>query len=80
MKRKLARFVELELCYEGYSVNNKKLLTAGSAASSPLSERVRPGFTGYYASELSGMEVLRRIRRISSVPVINANRARQRVR
>lgn len=67
-EEKLARFVELELCYEGYTVKKANDGRTGLE----LAE------TGEYdlilldimLPELSGMEVLRRIRRTSSVPVI----------
>jgi two-component system response regulator ArlR len=67
-EEKLARFVELELSYEGYSVTK----AFDGRRGLELAE------TGEYdlvlldimLPELSGMEVLRRIRRKSSIPVI----------
>lgn len=67
-EEKLARFVELELNYEGYSVTKAldgregcELATSGEF-DLILLDIMLPG--------LSGMEVLRRIRRSSFVPVI----------
>ncbi|MCX7615559.1 MAG: response regulator transcription factor [Clostridiales bacterium] len=67
-EEKLARFVELELSYEGYAVTKAFDGRAGlSLAESGefdliLLDIMLPG--------LSGMEILRRLRRTSSVPVI----------
>ena len=67
-EEKLARFVELELTYEGYSVTKAFSGRVG----------LEYAVTGEYdlilldimLPELNGMEVLRRIRRSSSIPVI----------
>ncbi len=67
-EEKLARFVELELSYEGYQVVKAYDGRSGLALAETgdfdliLLDIMLP--------ELSGMEVLRRIRRSSSVPVI----------
>ena len=67
-EEKLARFVELELCYEGYAVTKAfdgrtgfDLAVSGSY-DLILLDIMLPG--------LNGMEVLRRLRRSVSVPVI----------
>ncbi len=67
-EEKIARFVELELCYEGYTVTKAfdgraglELAESGSH-DLVLLDIMLPG--------LSGMEVLRRLRRSSSIPVI----------
>jgi DNA-binding response OmpR family regulator len=67
-EEKLARFVELELTYEGYAVTKAyngrtgSELAAGGHFDLILLDIMLP--------ELNGMEVLRRLRRTSSVPVI----------
>ena len=67
-EEKLARFVELELSYEGYSVakafDGRTGLTLAETGEFDLVllDIMLPG--------LSGMEILRRLRRTSSVPVI----------
>lgn len=67
-EEKLARFVELELCYEGYEV------TKAYDGRSGLELAESGGFDlvllDIMLPELSGMEVLRRLRRTSSIPVI----------
>ncbi len=67
-EEKLARFIEMELSYEGYTVdkaydgrNGLELALNGSYAI-VLLDIMLPG--------LNGMEVLRRIRKSSSIPVI----------
>jgi DNA-binding response OmpR family regulator len=67
-EEKLARFVELELCYEGYSV--VKAFNGRTGCELALSERFDLILLDIMLPELNGMEVLRRIRRGSSVPVI----------
>jgi DNA-binding response OmpR family regulator len=67
-EEKLARFVELELTYEGYAVTKAYNGRTGS-------ELAQNGhfdliLLDIMLPELNGMEVLRRIRRASSVPVI----------
>ncbi len=65
---KFARFVEMELSYEGYSVSKASdgrdglELLASDSFDLVLLDIMLPG--------LNGMEVLRRIRRSSSIPVI----------
>jgi DNA-binding response OmpR family regulator len=67
-EEKFARFVEMELTYEGYEVNKAHHGRVGlemaesGAYDLVLLDVMLPG--------LSGMEVLRRLRRTSSVPVI----------
>jgi len=67
-EEKLARFVELELCHEGYSV------TKAFTGREGLELAVAGGFDlillDIMLPELNGMEVLRRLRRVSSTPVI----------
>ena len=67
-EEKLARFVELELCYEGYSV--VKAFSGRTGCELALSEQFDLILLDIMLPELNGMEVLRRIRRSSSVPVI----------
>lgn len=65
---KIVRFLELELCHEGYDV-----LCANNGAdglSIALSEAVDLVLLDIMLPELSGMEVLRRLRRESGTPVI----------
>jgi len=67
-EEKLARFVELELCHEGYAVTKAFTGRAGyELASSGEFDLV---LLDIMLPELNGMEVLRRLRRVSSVPVI----------
>jgi two-component system, OmpR family, response regulator ArlR len=67
-EEKLARFVELELLHEGYSV------TKASDGRAGLQLAETGGFDlillDIMLPELNGMEVLRRLRRTSAVPVI----------
>jgi DNA-binding response OmpR family regulator len=67
-EEKLARFVELELCYEGYEV--RKALNGRTGCELALSEPFDLILLDIMLPELNGMEVLRRLRRSSSVPVI----------
>ncbi len=67
-EEKLARFVELELCYEGYSVT--KAFNGRSGMELAISGDFDLVLLDILLPELSGMEVLRRLRRTSSVPVI----------
>jgi len=67
-EEKLARFIELELRYEGYSV--VKALNGRTGCELALSEPFDLILLDIMLPELNGMEVLRRIRRSSSVPVI----------
>jgi DNA-binding response OmpR family regulator len=67
-EEKLARFVELELRYEGYTVETA--LNGRTGCELALSEQFDLILLDIMLPELNGMEVLRRIRRSSSVPVI----------
>jgi len=67
-EEKLARFVELELCYEGYSVT--KAFNGREGLELALSGGFDLVLLDVLLPELNGMEVLRRLRRSSSVPVI----------
>ncbi len=67
-EEKLARFVELELCYEGYAVT--KAFNGRTGLELALSGGFDLILLDIMLPELSGMEVLRRLRRGSSVPVI----------
>ena len=67
-EEKLARFVELELCHEGYLVTKAFSGRTGyELASSGEFDLI---LLDIMLPELSGMEVLRRLRRTSAVPVI----------
>ncbi|MBQ6395533.1 MAG: response regulator transcription factor [Atopobiaceae bacterium] len=65
---KIARFVELELTHEGYGVEKTDNGRAGVELA--LSGRFDLVLLDILLPELSGMEVLRRVRRESDVPVI----------
>ncbi|HZK01901.1 MAG TPA: response regulator transcription factor [Anaerovoracaceae bacterium] len=65
---KLARFIELELCYEGYSVT--KAFDGRSGLELAEMNDYDLILLDIMLPKLSGMEVLRRIRRKSSVPII----------
>jgi len=67
-EEKLARFIELELSYEGYSVT--KAFNGRSGLELAESDEFDLILLDIMLPELSGMEVLRRIRRKSSIPVI----------
>jgi DNA-binding response OmpR family regulator len=67
-EEKLARFVELELTYEGYVVTKAFDGRTGSELS--LSGRFDLILLDIMLPEMSGIEVLRRLRRASSLPVI----------
>ncbi len=67
-EEKLARMVELELQYEGYAV--EKAADGRAGLDLALSGRFRLILLDIMLPELSGMEVLRRLRRASQVPVI----------
>ncbi|MDR1440540.1 MAG: response regulator transcription factor [Clostridiales bacterium] len=67
-EEKLSRFIELELAYEGYLV--EKSGDGRSGLSMAESERFDLILLDIMLPELNGMEVLRRIRRFSSIPVI----------
>ena len=65
---KIARFVELELSHEGYEV--EKVADGRSAVETALSQDFDLILLDVLLPQLNGMEVLRRIRRESDVPVI----------
>jgi len=67
-EEKLARFIELELCHEGYSVT--KAYTGREGYELAVSDGFDLILLDIMLPELNGMEVLRRLRRSSSVPVI----------
>lgn len=67
-EEKLARVVELELNYEGYQV--EKAFDGRSGLEKALSGRFDLILLDIMLPQLSGMEVLRRLRRESQVPVI----------
>lgn len=67
-EEKLARFVELELSYEGYEVH--KAVDGRTGLSMLESERYDLALLDIMLPGLSGIEVLRRIRRTSAIPVI----------
>ena len=67
-EEKLARFVELELCHEGYSVT--KAFTGREGCDLAMSGGFDLILLDIMLPELNGMEVLRRLRRVSSTPVI----------
>ncbi|NLT48670.1 MAG: response regulator transcription factor [Clostridiales bacterium] len=67
-EEKLARFVELELSYEGYLVT--KAFDGRSGLALAETGEFDLVLLDIMLPELSGMEVLRRIRRKSSIPVI----------
>lgn len=67
-EEKLARMVELELQYEGYEVD--KAFDGPTGLDKALSGRFQLVLLDVMLPGLSGMEVLRRLRRESQVPVI----------
>ena len=67
-EEKLARMVELELQYEGYEV--EKAFDGRTGLDKALSGRVDLILLDIMLPALSGMEVLRRLRKESQVPVI----------
>lgn len=67
-EEKLARMVELELNYEGYQV--EKAFDGRTGLELALSGRFDLILLDIMLPALSGMEVLRRLRRESQVPVI----------
>ena len=67
-EEKLARFVELELTYEGYEVD--KALNGRDGYEMSASGAYDLVLLDIMLPELNGMEVLRRLRRTSDVPVI----------
>ena len=67
-EEKLARMVEMELRYEGYEVD--KALDGRTGLDKALSGQFDLVLLDIMLPALSGMEVLRRLRRESQVPVI----------
>lgn len=67
-EEKLARFIELELGYEGYSV--KKAFDGRTGLELAESGAFDLVLLDIMLPEISGMEVLRRLRRSTSMPVI----------
>ena len=67
-EEKLARFVELELNHEGYSVT--KAFTGREGYELAVAGNFDLVLLDIMLPELNGMEVLRRLRRTSKVPVI----------
>ena len=67
-EEKLARFVELELCHEGYSVT--KAFTGAQGYELAASGGFDLILLDIMLPEINGMEVLRRLRKVSSTPVI----------
>lgn len=67
-EEKIARFIELELIHEGYSVDKRSDGRSGlEAAESGNYDCI---LLDIMLPEINGLEVLRRLRRTSSVPVI----------
>ncbi|MBP1737030.1 MAG: D-binding response regulator [Oscillospiraceae bacterium] len=67
-EEKLARMVELELCYEGYEVD--KAFDGRAGLELALSGNYHLVLLDIMLPALNGMEVLRRLRKESEVPVI----------
>ncbi len=67
-EEKIARFLELELGHEGYEVG--KAADGRTALSTALGQRWDLVLLDVMLPELNGLEVLRRLRRESDVPVI----------
>lgn len=67
-EEKFARFVEMELNYEGYEVS--KALDGRTGLEMAQTEQYDVILLDIMLPNLNGMEVLRRLRRSSSVPVI----------
>jgi DNA-binding response OmpR family regulator len=67
-EEKIARFIELELGYEGYSVT--KAFDGRTGLELAETGEFDLILLDVMLPKMSGMEVLRRIRRVSSVPVI----------
>ena len=65
---KLARFVELELAHEGYEVD--KAVDGRSGAEAAVAQDYDLVLLDVMLPELSGLEVLRRIRKVKDTPVI----------
>ncbi|HZK83929.1 MAG TPA: response regulator transcription factor [Desulfosporosinus sp.] len=67
-EEKIARFVELELGYEGYTTT--KAFNGRTGLELAETGEFNLVLLDVMLPQLSGMEVLRRIRRVSSVPII----------
>lgn len=67
-EEKIARFVELELGYEGYTTT--KAFDGRTGLELAVTGEFDLVLLDVMLPQLSGMEVLRRIRRVSSVPII----------
>lgn len=67
-EQNLARMLELELCYDGYQV--EKAFDGRTGLEKALSGSYDLVLLDIMLPEMSGMEVLRRLRRSSQVPVI----------
>ena len=67
-EEKLARFIELELIHEGYQV--AKAFDGRSGLTAAENGRYDLMLLDIMLPELNGLEVLRRIRRVSGLPVI----------
>ena len=67
-EEKLARFIELELLHEGYEV--RKSNNGRSALEIIEKEHVDLILLDIMIPEINGLEVLRRVRKASNVPVI----------
>jgi len=67
-EEKLARFIELELCHEGYSVT--KAFTGREGHDLAVTGDFDLILLDIMLPELNGMEVLRRLRKTSEIPVI----------
>ena len=67
-EEKLARFVELELCHEGYAVT--KAFTGREGFDLAAAGGFDLILLDIMLPELNGMEVLRRLRKVSATPVI----------
>ena len=67
-EEKLARFVELELCHEGYTVT--KAFTGREGYELATNGGFDLILLDIMLPELNGMEVLRRLRKVTPIPVI----------
>ncbi|MBR6766339.1 MAG: response regulator transcription factor [Clostridia bacterium] len=67
-EEKLARFIELELCHEGYAVD--KAFDGRTGLDMAESGRYDLILLDVMLPQMSGLELLRRLRRTSEIPVI----------
>lgn len=67
-EEKIARFIELELEYEGYEV--EKALNGRDGLELALTQTFDLILLDIMLPELNGIEVLRRIRKVSNVPIL----------